>query len=166
MIFCQSTKKTVIRNFARKISVELDFRFSCLLEDDLYVAAILLDPNIRLGFCQNPEECRARKEKLVLLLCRLNDDPANVQEQSTTTAAEQKKDFLFSSMKWNPATQPVPAPGSTAKNHAALEVDIYFADVISDEEINPLKYWKVNKGRFPLLSKLDTEIYSCPATTA
>ena len=166
MIFLPITKKTVIRNFARKINVELDFRFSCLLEDDLYVAATLLDPNIRLGFCQNPEECRARKEKLVLLLCRLNDDPANVQEQSTTTAAEQKKDFLFSSMKWNPATQPVPAPGSTAKNHAALEVDIYFADVISDEEINSLKYWKVNKGRFPLLSKLATEIYSCPATTA
>ena len=38
--------------------------------------------------------------------------------------------------------------------------------LIGDDEINPLKYWKVNRGRFPLLSKLANEIYSCPATTA
>ena len=55
---------------------------------------------------------------------------------------------------------------SVSKSHAALEVDNYFADVVSDDEVNPLKYWKINSGRFPLLSKLAMEIYSCPATTA
>ena len=38
--------------------------------------------------------------------------------------------------------------------------------LIDDDEINSLKYWRVNSGRFPLLSKLAIEIYSCPATTA
>ena len=32
--------------------------------------------------------------------------------------------------------------------------------------VNPLEYWKINSGRFQLLSKLAVEIYSCPATTA
>ena len=69
-------------------------------------------------------------------------------------------------MKWNPAPQAHVSSDSVSKSHAALEVDNYFADVVSDDEINLLKYWKINSGRFPLLSKLAIEIYSCPATTA
>jgi hypothetical protein len=46
-------------------------------------------------------------------------------------------------------------------------VDNYFSDVIpEDDEINALKYWRINSARFPLLSKFAVEIYSCPATTA
>ena len=69
-------------------------------------------------------------------------------------------------MKWNTASQARVSSESVSKSHAALEVDNYFADVVSDDEINPLKYWKINSGRFPWLSKLAIEIYSCPATTA
>ena len=65
------------------------------------------------------------------------------------------------SCRRNPAYQ-----ARVSKSHAALEVDNYFADVVSDDELNPLKYWKINSGRFPLLSKLAIEIYPCPATTA
>ena len=66
----------------------------------------------------------------------------------------------------NSAPQARVSSDSVSKSHAAFEVDNYFTDVVSDDEINPLKYWKINSGRFPLLSKLAIEIYSCPATTA
>ena len=69
-------------------------------------------------------------------------------------------------MSKKPRPQARVSSSSVSKSHAALEVDNYFADVVSDDEINPLKYWKINSGRFPLLSKLAIEIYSCPATTA
>ena len=34
---------------------------------------------------------------------------------------------------------------------------------MGDDETNSFKYWRVNSGRFPLLSKLAIELYSCPA---
>ena len=60
------------------------------------------------------------------------------------------------SCRRNPTPQARVSSDSVSKSHAALEVDNYFANVVSDDEINPLKYWKINSGRFPLLSKLAT----------
>ena len=156
-----------MRNFAKKLESALDFRFDALLGDDLYVVAALLDPNIRLGFCQDAAKHVAHKEKLVQLLCRLeNDAPTVNPTKSQNSTQQQKKESLFGCMKWNPAPQASLAPDAVSKTHAALEVDNYFADLVPDDEINPLKYWKINSVRFPMLSKLAIEIYSCPATTA
>ena len=76
-----------------------------------------------------------------------------------------KKGAFVQLDEMEPRPQARVSSDSVSKSHAALEVDNYFADVVSDDKINPLKYWKINSGRFPLLSKLAIEIYSCPATT-
>ena len=96
-----------------------------------------------------------RRETLVSLICRLDNEVFNLKP-CADTRTRQKKEFFFSSMKWNPAPQARVSSDSVSKSHAAFEVDNYFADVVSDDEINPLKYWKINSGRFPLLSKLAT----------
>ena len=99
------------------------------------------------------------------LICRLDTEPPGGKPSQATSSSQ--KSFLFSSLKWNPASLIGGTTDAASKSHAALEVDNYFSDVIpEDDEINPLKYWRINSARFPLLSKFAVEIYSCPATTA
>ena len=87
------------------------------------------------------------------LICRLDTEPPGGKPSQATSSSQ--KSFLFSSLKWNPASLIGGTTDAASKSHAALEVDNYFSDVIpEDDEINPLKYWRINSARFPLLSKL------------
>ena len=39
-------------------------------------------------------------------------------------------------------------------------------DSIADKQTNPLEYWRINSYRFPQLTKLAKEVFSCQASTA
>ena len=46
------------------------------------------------------------------------------------------------------------------------ELDAYFAEKPVSREVNPLKWWKENSGRFVRLAKVSRSLLSIPATSA
>ena len=55
---------------------------------------------------------------------------------------------------------------TSERDPAEAELNGYLDDSITDEQINPLEYWKINSHRFPKLAKLAKEVFSCQASTA
>ena len=99
------------------------------------------------------------------LICRLDTEPPGQEAESGYVV--KPKELLVQLPEMEPSQSDRGTTDAASKSYAALEVDNYFSDVIpEDDEINPLKYWRINSARFPLLSKFAVEIYSCPATTA
>ncbi|KAI2645826.1 Zinc finger BED domain-containing protein 4 [Labeo rohita] len=145
-------------------------RFSDVETNPLYFISTILDPRYKDRFFSNntaPEAKLHLKQELQMMSraeaegsrAEAAEPPAKLflKAQASTSSS---LDTVFDEIaKEQPqAAQPLAAG-------AAIELDTYLGEAPSPREDSPLKYWGVNKIRFPTLAKMAHKYLSAPCSS-
>ncbi|KAI2645626.1 Zinc finger BED domain-containing protein 4 [Labeo rohita] len=145
-------------------------RFSDVETNPLYFISTILDPRYKDRFFSNntaPEAKLHLKQELQMMSraeaegsrAEAAEPPAKLflKAQASTSSS---LDTVFEEIaKEQPqAAQPLAAG-------AAIELDTYLGEAPSPREDSPLKYWGVNKIRFPTLAKMARKYLSAPCSS-
>ncbi|RXN38504.1 zinc finger BED domain-containing 4-like protein [Labeo rohita] len=145
-------------------------RFSDVETNPLYFISTILDPRYKDRFFSNntaPEAKLHLKQELQMMSraeaegsrAEAAEPPAKLflKAQASTSSS---LDTVFEEIaKEQPqAAQPLAAG-------AAIELDTYLGEAPSPREDSPLKYWGVNKIRFPTLAKMAHKYLSAPCSS-
>ncbi|XP_028658832.2 zinc finger BED domain-containing protein 4-like [Erpetoichthys calabaricus] len=145
-------------------------RFSDVETNPLYFISTILDPRYKDRFFSNntaPEAKLHLKQELQMMSraeaegsrAEAAEPPAKLflKAQASTSSS---LDTVFEEIaKEQPqAAQPLAAG-------AAIELDTYLGEAPSPRDDSPLKYWGVNKIRFPTLAKMAQKYLSAPCSS-
>ncbi|XP_052001687.1 zinc finger BED domain-containing protein 4-like [Xyrauchen texanus] len=145
-------------------------RFSDVETNPLYFISTILDPRYKDRFFSNntaPEAKLHLKQELQMMSraeaegsrAEAAEPPAKLflKAQASTSSC---LDTVFEEIaKEQPQTAQPLAAG------ASIELDTYLGEAPSPREDSPLKYWGVNKIRFPTLAKMAHKYLSAPCSS-
>ncbi|XP_067303799.1 zinc finger BED domain-containing protein 4-like [Pseudorasbora parva] len=131
-------------------------RFSDVETNPLYFISTILDPRYKDRFFSNntaPEAKLHLKQELQMMSraeaegsrAEAAEPPAKLFKAQASTSSSLDTVFEEIAKEQPQAAQPLAAG-------AAIELDTYLAEAPSPREDSPLKYWGVNKIRFPTLA--------------
>ncbi|XP_067283555.1 zinc finger BED domain-containing protein 4-like [Pseudorasbora parva] len=144
-------------------------RFSDVETNPLYFISTILDPRYKDRFFSNntaPEAKLHLKQELQMMSraeaegsrAEAAEPPAKLFKAQASTSSSLDTVFEEIAKEQPQAAQPLAAG-------AAIELDTYLAEAPSPREDSPLKYWGVNKIRFPTLAKMAHKYLSAPCSS-
>ncbi|CAI5671109.1 unnamed protein product [Oreochromis niloticus] len=145
-------------------------RFSGVETNPLYFISTILDPRFKDGFFSNntaPEAKLHLKQELQMMSraeaegsrAEAAEPPAKLFLKAPASTSSSLDTVFDEIAKEQPqAAQPLAAG-------AAIELDKYLGEAPSPCEDSPLKYWGVNKIRFPTLAKIARKYLSVPCSS-
>lgn len=138
------------------LNTSLDNRFDVILEEPLYVCAAVLDPRFKLNWSSDEE-----KHKKIFLEEADKLDQGVESDSSSSTSDEEpasKKSKLFSYMVVPHRVR------SKRKKSCEQELLLYLQDTLPCDD--PLSFWKLKEGEYPILAQITKKLFSVPATSA
>ncbi|XP_023662393.2 zinc finger BED domain-containing protein 4-like [Paramormyrops kingsleyae] len=144
-------------------------RFSDVETNPLYFISTILDPRYKDRFFSNntaPEAKLHLKQELQMMSraeaegsrAEAAEPPAKLFKAQASTSSSLDTVFEEIAKEQPQAAQPLAAG-------AAIELVTYLGEAPSPREDSPLKYWGVNKIRFPTLAKMAQKYLSAPCST-
>lgn len=150
----QARDSDIVRNYKSKVTEELEIKFK--LTQDLFLSpltlASFLDPRYKnLSFLSDGN----KTELLTVVASKLNAE--EIDEAITSTNTVTALDFLLAD---EDETQVIFA------DKRIEELERYRLEQCIGRNEDPLKWWKSNEKRFPLLARLARKYLCIPATSA
>ncbi|XP_067300933.1 uncharacterized protein [Pseudorasbora parva] len=144
-------------------------RFSDVETNPLYFISTILDPRYKDRFFSNNTAPVAKlhpKQELPMMSraeaegsrAEAAEPPAKLFKAQASTSSSLDTVFEEIAKEQPQAAQPLAAG-------VAIELDTYLAEAPSPREDSPLKYWGVNKIRFPTLAKMAHKYLSAPCSS-
>ncbi|GBN07692.1 hypothetical protein AVEN_249459-1 [Araneus ventricosus] len=148
----------------RVLKQELNRRFSNIESNELLAQCVLLDPRFkRKGFTSEKfQPAKVAVEKKIAGFNIPADKDGIVEETTNNNRKPEKRGEYFIDL-WKDFRENVEPENAYAA--AISEVDAYLKDKYLAPQEDPLKYWAVNKLRFPRLYKLVERRLCIPATS-
>ncbi|KAK9968722.1 hypothetical protein ABG768_003030 [Culter alburnus] len=145
-------------------------RFSDVETNPLYFISTILDPRYKDRFFSNNTALEAKlhlKQELQMM------SRAEAEESRAEAAEPPAKLFLKAQASTSSSLDTVfeeiakeqPQAAQPLAAGAAIELDTYLGEAPSPREDSPLKYWGVNKIRFPTLAKMAQKYLSAPCSS-
>ena len=139
--------------------------------DDIYSISTLLDPRFKeVSFSASALD-RAKK-LLLTLMRRTNADEAHsstdnetcvISDNEDAQAGSAEKKSLWDSFEEELKKKKASHQLATQHNKDEHELALYLSAPYIDRKDNALNWWKMNKGQFPILSKLARDYLAIPA---
>ncbi|KAK2152400.1 hypothetical protein LSH36_330g11018 [Paralvinella palmiformis] len=126
-------------------------------EMDDFKQATKLDPRFKLDWCQN-DESREVRDLLTSKVVQLS--PTTLAEDNDHTSPEPKRSRLMNFMA-NRAP-----PSTTTQSSSDMEVTSYLSQPSLPQDSKPLIFWKENKVKYLILSKLASKYLAIPSSSA
>ena len=160
----QSVVSKYNSSFVTALKLSLKKRVPYYEEIETYLLATILDPRFKLRWSNEAE-----KESLIDLLkgavkkLELPSTAEQDQEQSEEPCPKKVK-ALFSFMP--DADSGSSLSRSQSQSSGAKEVDEYLQAGSVSMQINPLKFWKENEKKYPLMVRLARDVLGVPSSSS
>ena len=143
------------------LQASLETRLSKYETMERFKIATTLDPRFQLQWC-NELEAAEVKGSLVHLVASVSPAPVAAQSSDTVANASppRKRSRLLNFMTANQRTN------ATSPEARIAEVNDYLSQPALAEDAKPLAFWKDNRFRYPILSKLACTYLAIPASSA
>ena len=145
-------------SLALSLSTALTKHFKDITTDCLYVCAAVLDPRFKLTWCNNTYEY---DKYIKIVLCEAHkyvEVSTDTEEQGCSATVSLSESKLFSPF----STRKSSSGSKWPRHNPELELESYLKDSHCGDD--PLLFWKVRSGVYPVLSKLARRVLSVPAT--
>ena len=148
-----------LHGYCKEILKEPEARFSCLEDDDLYLAASLLNPSHKLKWLKRTGSDAVLESKIKNSVLAVMDQVAmqNPKEIKKVSLPQKRKSlFDFGENETEDLT--------VTSNSAQTELGKYLVN--ADSANDPTAFWKTHKEEFPRLVVTAQSIFAAPASTA
>ncbi|KAM4795879.1 zinc finger BED domain-containing protein 4-like [Rhinophrynus dorsalis] len=140
-------------------------RFSDTEENPLYCLATLLDPRYKDRFFNKPDTARQVRELFPLELQKMSVTPEEHEEPALKRPHSEQPGTSLDSLFEEIAGEGSSSESSAAPTAASIQLETYLGEITVSRSDKPLKYWAVNKLRFPALAQMAQKYLSAPCSS-
>lgn len=151
----------------RGLKASFDRRMQYYLQNEVYILAAILDPRFKLRWCTSDEDKHQEALEVFRLavercyeMHRTDFPSSHDTDADTEPSHKRRKISLFSFM---PEESEDTSNPSSSNDYGIGE---YIKAPCASMEINPLKFWKDNERKWPVMSALAMELLAVPASSA
>ena len=142
----------------------LERRLGGILDEPVYCISTVLDPSFKLRWCSEDRKDDVKKmvkDEMIKysneLLIQTLDQPTEPSQNICQPPSKKKKLFGFMDDMETEESRSTRESG---------EFEDYLNDTNFEKNENPLKFWKANASKYPLLAKIARVYLGVPATSA
>ncbi|KAM4808378.1 zinc finger BED domain-containing protein 4-like [Rhinophrynus dorsalis] len=140
-------------------------RFSDTEENPLYCLATLLDPRYKDHFFNKPDTARQVRELFPVELQKMSVTPEEHEEPALKRPHSEQPGTSLDSLFEEIAGEGSSSESSAAPTAASIQLETYLGEIAVSRSEKPLKYWAVNKLRFPALAQMAQKYLSAPCSS-
>ena len=148
----------------RGLQQSLQIRMPYYEENETYIVAAILDPRFKLRWCSDNAERTRSLDMLKAALERLSPTSTVVDQVDENPEPPPKKMKSLFNFMYNESD--FPSKESQQRSAISKQVDEYIEVTTAPMSQNPAKYWKENKQKYPLLSRLAKDVLGVPSSSA
>lgn len=147
------------RDMANGLKASIQKRFAGAWSDSIFLMATLLDPRFKSSWC--PAATAEEMHSAVLGRGPLLLGQGSTSSVPTVDPEVRPSKLMFKSIRQSENIHEENQPGTIGG-----EVSLYLSEGTCGDAITPLKFWKANASRFPLLARVARAVFSVNATSA
>jgi len=160
----QAIKYNFTNKLRKDLLESLDKRFGSLVNDDVFLVSTFLDPNFGLGALH--EDIQEIVKAKIIALVKIGDAKQVIlNTQNANNIIPQKEQQLIDKRKVNYKKQKISQFKPLDKYVDMTNEYICHIDQLEYDGC-PLKFWKENEARFPVLAEIARKYLGVPASSA